>query len=72
MEQTVSRVIGCCLAVHRALGPGLLESVYTRATAIELERQEISFECQKPVAIRYRDRLVCHKHRPRHRRRGRR
>lgn len=30
------RIIGCAIAVHRALGPGLLESVYESAMCLEL------------------------------------
>ena len=35
-----SRVIGCAIEVHRALGAGFLESVYDNALAIELARKK--------------------------------
>jgi hypothetical protein len=35
-EKLIHDVIGCCIAVHRALGPGLLEVIYSRAIALEL------------------------------------
>ena len=48
------RVIGAAIEVHRALGPGLLESVYQLALEAELRMREVPFERQKPVPIRYR------------------
>ena len=52
------RVIGAAVAVHRALGPGLLESAYQSALAVELECQRIPFERELPVPVRYRDRTL--------------
>src|SRR5215510_9819916 len=60
LENLAHDVIGCCLAVHRELGPGLLESVYPRAVAMELEDRGISFEMEKPLRVNYRGRLLCH------------
>lgn len=36
-------VIGAAIAVHREVGPGLLESVYQRCMAKELERRGLQF-----------------------------
>ena len=30
LEQLVRTTIGCCIRVHRELGPGLLEGIYSR------------------------------------------
>jgi len=60
LEAMAHEVIGCCLAVHKELGPGLLESVYPRAVAIELEDRGISFEMEKPLRVNYRGQLLCH------------
>jgi GxxExxY protein len=38
-EQVGRGVIGAAIAVHRALGPGLLESAYENWLAHELERR---------------------------------
>src|SRR5262245_38792037 len=54
----VEKVIGCAIAVHRALGPGLLESAYRQCLCAELEAQKIPFETEVPVAIRYRNILI--------------
>lgn len=47
------RIIGCCIRVHRELGPGFLEKVYEEALAIELARAGLKFERQKLVIVRY-------------------
>jgi GxxExxY protein len=47
------RIIGCCIQVHRVLGPGFLEKVYEEALAIELAKAGQSFERQKTVVLLY-------------------
>jgi GxxExxY protein len=49
------RVIDAAIRVHRALGPGFLESVYESALCVELRTQGIAFERQKIVKLLYRD-----------------
>ena len=51
-------VIDAAIAVHMALGPGFLESVYENALAVELEARGISFERQKPIRIEHRGFVV--------------
>src|SRR5436190_14839688 len=36
LEELIHRTIGCCITVHRTLGPGLLEGIYCRAICLEL------------------------------------
>jgi GxxExxY protein len=48
------RVIGAAIAVHRELGPGFLESIYSHALRLELDARGFAFECEKPVAVMYR------------------
>ncbi len=52
------KVIGCAIAVHRELGPGLLEFVYEEALCYGLSEAGVRFERQKSVPIRYRDVLL--------------
>lgn len=49
------RIIGCAIEVHRALGPGLLESAYEECLAAEMEAQGLQFERQKPVPLVFRN-----------------
>src|SRR6266480_4876689 len=59
LEKLMRDTIGSCIAVHREFGPGTSELVYSRATCIELDARDIPFEAEKPVPIRYRNKLVC-------------
>jgi len=47
------KIIGCCIRVHRALGPGFLEKIYEEALAIELAKAGLRCERQKVVQIFY-------------------
>lgn len=47
-------VIGAALEVHKALGPGLLESAYSRCLAIELKRSNIEFRKEVSIPLFYR------------------
>ena len=62
LEDLIHRTIGCCISVHRALGPGLLEAIYSRAVALELTAAGIKFECEKPYAVMYRGEKLCEQH----------
>lgn len=48
-----SVVVDAALTVHRALGPGLLESVYELALAHELSQRGLRVERQVPIPIEY-------------------
>lgn len=50
-----SRVIEAAIAVHTALGPGFLESVYENALAVELAARGIACERQKVIRVFHRD-----------------
>jgi GxxExxY protein len=60
LEHLVQETIGSCIAVHRELGPGLLESIYPRAVAVELQARGISFELERSIPVRYRGQVLCH------------
>ncbi len=47
-------VIGAALAVHRTLGPGLLESTYEACLFHELNEMGLKVERQKALPVRYR------------------
>jgi GxxExxY protein len=50
-------VVDAAIAVHKALGPGLLETVYEVVLAPELEKLGLEVKRQIPVPIQY-DRLT--------------
>ncbi len=49
------QIIGAAIAVHRALGPGLLESAYETCLTYELTQQGLKVEVQKPLPVVYRE-----------------
>ncbi|MEX0692138.1 MAG: GxxExxY protein [Gemmatimonadales bacterium] len=54
-EALTSDIIGSAIDVHRAMGPGLLESAYEACLAYELTRRGHDVERQKSLPIRYGD-----------------
>jgi GxxExxY protein len=54
-KEYTHKVLSCAYAVHSALGPGLLESVYEKALVYELKLQGFEVKNQLPVKIKYRD-----------------
>jgi len=46
-------IIGAAIAVHKALGPGLLESAYEACLAFELVKRGYTIERQKPLPLVY-------------------
>ncbi|MEW5817984.1 MAG: GxxExxY protein [Spirochaetota bacterium] len=48
-------IVDCAIAVHRELGPGLLETVYEIVLARELQDRGLKVERQVPVAIQYKN-----------------
>ncbi len=54
-DPLTGKIIGCAIEVHRALGPGLLESVYQQALECELKIQEIAFKSEHPLPVKYKN-----------------
>jgi len=48
-------IIGAAIEVHRALGPGLLESAYQARLTFELAERGLKVERQKPLPVIYRE-----------------
>jgi GxxExxY protein len=48
-----AQIIKIAIKIHKALGPGLLESVYEKCFVIELMNRGIPFKTQKRVDIEY-------------------
>jgi len=53
-----SQIIQAAITVHKALGPGLLESVYQSCMVIELGRMEVKVKSEVELPIFYRDQKI--------------
>ncbi len=53
-KELTEQIIGAAIAVHRELGPGLLESVYEACLAHEFTLRELSFEREKSLPVTYK------------------
>ena len=47
-------IIGAAIAVHRELGPGLLESTYEACLTYELAERKLAVERQKALPVKYK------------------
>jgi GxxExxY protein len=54
IDKISETIIGGAIAVHRALGPGLLESAYEACLGYELIDRGLSVERQKALPVKYR------------------
>jgi len=54
-ENEVTKSVIGFVEVHRALGPGLLESAYEECLCYELAQQGLPFARQVPLPVRYKD-----------------
>ncbi len=59
-NQITEKIIGCAIKVHRALGPGLLESAYQECLLYEIRKNGLLVEKEKPVPLVYEEvKLEC-------------
>lgn len=58
LDPLTESIIGCAIAVHRVLGPGLVEATYEEALCIELRLEGLTFTRQLRVPIEYRGHLI--------------
>ncbi len=54
LDLITRRIIGAAIQVHKALGPGLLESAYQACLAYELGELGLKVEQEKPLPVVYR------------------
>ena len=57
-SEITQQIIAAAIRVHRALGPGFLESIYEEALAVEFALSGIQFIRQYPVPLFYRDHQI--------------
>jgi GxxExxY protein len=53
IEEVASEIVDSAVKVHKALGPGLLESAYQQCLAYELHKRVLHVESEVPLPIYY-------------------
>lgn len=53
IEEVAKNIVDASIKVHRALGPGLLESAYQHCLTYELRKRGLKVECEVLLPIAY-------------------
>ncbi len=53
IEGFAKQVVDAAFKVHKALGPGLLETVYEKCLCYELDKRKIPYKSQVSVPVKY-------------------
>ena len=57
-KNEVYRIIGAAMEVHKTLGCGFLEAVYQEALELEFQMQDIPYEREKTIRIKYKGHIL--------------
>jgi GxxExxY protein len=57
-EELTHKIIGAAYSVHNQLGFGFLESVYHKAMIIELGKEGLKVESEKPLKVFYHEQII--------------
>ena len=57
-RELTEKIIGCAYRVYNRMGFGFLESVYEKCMLIELLKENLSAEAQKPITVYYDNEIV--------------
>ena len=57
-EDITHKIIGSAYKVHKELGFGFLESVYKKAMIIELTKDDLKVEPEKPLKVYYDGQII--------------
>ena len=52
------QIVDMAICIHKAVGPGLLESVYEKCFCYEIAKRNIYFEKQKTVQLMYNELVI--------------
>ncbi len=63
IERLAAAAVNAALAVHRTLGPGLLEDAYRQCLALELNQVGIKTESEKTLSLKYRGHSIANAYR---------
>jgi GxxExxY protein len=58
INELSSKIIGYGIKIHKALGPGFIERIYSKAFAYELEKDKIKFTREKAIRVKYEGLLL--------------
>ena len=58
LEEIGRHVVHSAIKVHKTLGPGLLESVYQKCLAYELEKVGLPVKCEVLLPVRYEEMTI--------------
>ena len=58
VEALIKTVIECSKNIRKQLGPGYLESVYKNSMLVELKKNGLNYEVEKPINVYYDGALV--------------
>jgi len=53
IEEIATHIVHCAIKDHKALGPGLLESVYQQCLAYDLGKTCLTVACEVPIPVTY-------------------
>ena len=53
IEEIGKNIVNSAIKVHKVLGPGLLETVYQRCLAYELDKTGLKVDCEVPIPVKY-------------------
>ncbi|MFA4850829.1 MAG: GxxExxY protein [Methanoregula sp.] len=52
-EELTEKIIGCAFKVYNTMGFGFLESVYEKCLQVEMQKEKLHVEFQKPIKVHY-------------------
>jgi GxxExxY protein len=55
IEEIARTIVHSAIKIHKALGPGLLESVYQKCLTYELEKSGLKVACEVPLPVKYEE-----------------
>ncbi|HZY39151.1 MAG TPA: GxxExxY protein [Mucilaginibacter sp.] len=57
-DPLTEKIIGCCFEVHRSLGPGFNEKIYSKALQHQLRIENFSFVAEKEFKVYFKDQFA--------------
>ncbi len=58
IENVAKEIVDAAIQVHRALGPGLLESAYRQCHAYELRHRGLTVDCEVVLPLIYEGQMI--------------